>query len=104
MDRFPPQFPINKLTELLRQDLAAAGFTEALNFALVRKKENPLKHQHFQIFIFSNNRNIFVTFLQCSQEDIADKLGKKISDTRAVHISNPKTAEFQVKHSLMKNY
>lgn len=30
-----PQFPLNKLTELLRQDLAAAGFTEALNFALV---------------------------------------------------------------------
>ncbi|XP_034556366.1 phenylalanine--tRNA ligase beta subunit isoform X2 [Notolabrus celidotus] len=60
------QFPMNKLTELLRQDLAAAGFTEALNFAL------------------------------CSKEDIADKLGKKISDTMAVHISNPKTAEFQV--------
>ncbi|KAI3354502.1 hypothetical protein L3Q82_019019 [Scortum barcoo] len=60
------QFPLNKLTELLRQDLAAAGFTEALNFAL------------------------------CSQEDIADKLGKKISETKAVHISNPKTAEFQV--------
>lgn len=31
------QFPLNKLTELLRQDLAAAGFTEALNFALVGK-------------------------------------------------------------------
>uniref|UniRef100_A0A3B4U6F2 Phenylalanine--tRNA ligase beta subunit n=1 Tax=Seriola dumerili TaxID=41447 RepID=A0A3B4U6F2_SERDU len=60
------QFPLNKLTELLRQDLAAAGFTEALNFAL------------------------------CSQEDIADKLGKKISETKAAHISNPKTAEFQV--------
>uniref|UniRef100_A0A3Q3LWI0 Phenylalanine--tRNA ligase beta subunit n=1 Tax=Mastacembelus armatus TaxID=205130 RepID=A0A3Q3LWI0_9TELE len=60
------QFPLNKLTELLRQDLASAGFTEALNFAL------------------------------CSQEDIADKLGKKISETRAAHISNPKTAEFQV--------
>uniref|UniRef100_UPI003AABA913 phenylalanine--tRNA ligase beta subunit n=1 Tax=Centroberyx gerrardi TaxID=166262 RepID=UPI003AABA913 len=60
------QFPLNKLTELLRQDLAAAGFTEALNFAL------------------------------CSQEDIADRLGKKLSETRAVHISNPKTAEFQV--------
>uniref|UniRef100_UPI0037E8DAFC phenylalanine--tRNA ligase beta subunit n=1 Tax=Semicossyphus pulcher TaxID=241346 RepID=UPI0037E8DAFC len=60
------QFPLNKLTELLRVDLAAAGFTEALNFAL------------------------------CSKEDIADKLGKNISDTRAVHISNPKTAEFQV--------
>ncbi|XP_054651261.1 phenylalanine--tRNA ligase beta subunit [Dunckerocampus dactyliophorus] len=60
------QFPLNKLTELLRQDLAGAGFTEALNFAL------------------------------CSQEDIADRLGKKISETRAIHISNPKTAEFQV--------
>lgn len=60
------QFPLNKLTELLRQDLAAAGFTEALTFTL------------------------------CSQEDIADKLGKKISETRAAHISNPKTAEFQV--------
>ncbi|XP_061574753.1 phenylalanine--tRNA ligase beta subunit [Cololabis saira] len=60
------QFPLNKLTELLRQDMAAAGFTEALNFAL------------------------------CSQEDIAEKLGKKISEIKAVHISNPKTAEFQV--------
>ncbi|KAF3848114.1 hypothetical protein F7725_021142 [Dissostichus mawsoni] len=30
-------FPLNKLTELLRQDLAAAGFTEALNFALVAR-------------------------------------------------------------------
>lgn len=30
-----PQFPLNKLTELLRQDMAAAGFTEALTFALV---------------------------------------------------------------------
>lgn len=60
------QLPLNKLTELLRQDLAAAGFTEALTFAL------------------------------CSQEDIADKLGKNIAEIRAVHISNPKTAEFQV--------
>ncbi|XP_037552837.1 phenylalanine--tRNA ligase beta subunit-like, partial [Nematolebias whitei] len=65
------QFPLNKLTELLRQDLAAAGFTEALNFAL------------------------------CSQEDIADKLGKKISETRAAHISNPKTAEFQVARTML---
>lgn len=31
-----PQFPLNKLTELLRLDMAAAGFTEALTFALVR--------------------------------------------------------------------
>ncbi|KAM9038071.1 phenylalanine--tRNA ligase beta subunit [Sarcophilus harrisii] len=60
------QLPLNKLTELLRYDLAAAGFTEALTFAL------------------------------CSQEDIADKLGMDISATKAVHIANPKTAEFQV--------
>lgn len=46
--------------------MAAAGFTEALTFAL------------------------------CSQEDIADKLGLDISATKAVHIGNPKTAEFQV--------
>uniref|UniRef100_G3UPY5 Phenylalanine--tRNA ligase beta subunit n=1 Tax=Meleagris gallopavo TaxID=9103 RepID=G3UPY5_MELGA len=60
------QLPLNKLTELLRLDLAAAGFTEALTFAL------------------------------CSTEDIADKLGMDISATNAVHIANPKTAEFQV--------
>ncbi|XP_053565935.1 phenylalanine--tRNA ligase beta subunit [Bombina bombina] len=60
------QLPLNKLTELLRQDLAAAGFTEALTFAL------------------------------CSVEDIAEKLGVPVSSTNAVHIANPKTAEFQV--------
>ncbi|XP_043114657.1 LOW QUALITY PROTEIN: phenylalanine--tRNA ligase beta subunit [Puntigrus tetrazona] len=60
------QLPLNKLSELLRHDLAAAGFTEALTFAL------------------------------CSEEDIADKLRKNITETRAVHICNPKTAEFQV--------
>ncbi|XP_059803648.1 phenylalanine--tRNA ligase beta subunit isoform X1 [Hypanus sabinus] len=60
------QFPLNKLSELLRQDMAAGGFTEALTFAL------------------------------CSQEDIADRLGKDLAKTRAVHIANPKTAEFQV--------
>ncbi|XP_075014270.1 phenylalanine--tRNA ligase beta subunit isoform X2 [Calonectris borealis] len=60
------QLPLNKLTELLRLDLAAAGFTEALTFAL------------------------------CSQEDTADKLGMDICATKAVRIANPKTAEFQV--------
>ncbi|KAF4801849.1 Phenylalanine--tRNA ligase beta subunit [Turdus rufiventris] len=33
---------------------------------------------------------------QCSQEDIADKLGTDISATNAVVIANPKTTEFQV--------
>lgn len=60
------QFGINKLTDLLRHDICAAGFTEVLTFAL------------------------------CSKEDVADKLGKDISEVKAVHIANPKTAEFQV--------
>ncbi|XP_041378257.1 phenylalanine--tRNA ligase beta subunit-like [Gigantopelta aegis] len=60
------QFPLNKLTDLLRQDVAASGFTEVLTFAL------------------------------CSREDIAEKVGHKIEETKAVHIANPKTAEFQV--------
>lgn len=29
------QFPVNKLTDLLRQEVACAGFTEVLTFALV---------------------------------------------------------------------
>ncbi|KMQ89405.1 putative phenylalanine--trna ligase beta subunit-like protein [Lasius niger] len=33
---------------------------------------------------------------ECSREDVADKLGYKIEDVPAVHISNPKTLEFQV--------
>lgn len=60
------QFPINKLTDLLRESIAASGFTECLTFAL------------------------------CSREDVADKLGRAIEDIPAVHIANPKTLEFQV--------
>lgn len=37
-----------------------------------------------------------LTFALCSREDIADKLGKTIEETNAVHIANPKTQEFQV--------
>jgi phenylalanyl-tRNA synthetase beta chain len=33
---------------------------------------------------------------QCSRDDIAAKLGKDIKAIPAVHISNPKTLEFQV--------
>jgi phenylalanyl-tRNA synthetase beta chain len=33
---------------------------------------------------------------QCSRDDIATKLRKNIKDIPAVHISNPKTLEFQV--------
>lgn len=60
------QLPLNKLTEQLRTELAHAGFTEALTFAL------------------------------CSQQDISDRILKPDGTKQAVHISNPKTLEFQV--------
>ncbi|XP_058812430.1 phenylalanine--tRNA ligase beta subunit [Topomyia yanbarensis] len=60
------QYPINKLTEQLREQIAQAGFTEGLTFTL------------------------------CSRDDIASKLNRKIEDIPAVHIANPKTLEFQV--------
>ncbi|VDK76071.1 unnamed protein product [Litomosoides sigmodontis] len=58
--------PLNKLTDLLRYDVAAAGWTETLNFAL------------------------------CSRDDISVKLRKPDNLDYAVKISNPKTSEFQV--------
>ncbi|KAG6441746.1 hypothetical protein O3G_MSEX001931 [Manduca sexta] len=65
------QVPLNKLTEQLRQECAHAGYTEALTFTL------------------------------CSREDVATKLGVKIEDVPAAHISNPKTLEFQVVRTLL---
>jgi phenylalanyl-tRNA synthetase beta chain len=59
-------FPLNKLTELLRVELAQSGFTEGLTFTL------------------------------CSRDDVAKKMNKIIEDIPAVHIANPKTAEFQI--------
>ncbi|KAI8517266.1 hypothetical protein Bbelb_058470 [Branchiostoma belcheri] len=60
------QFGLNKVTDLLRQDIAAAGFTEVLSFSL------------------------------CSRDDVAGKLNKDIESSGAVHIANPKTLEFQI--------
>lgn len=60
------QLPVNKLTDQLREATAQAGFTEALTFSL------------------------------CSRDDIASKMRKNIEKLPAVHISNPKTLEFQV--------
>lgn len=63
---FGRQFPLNKFTEQLREQVAQAGFTETLTFAL------------------------------CSREDVSTKFGRKIEDVPAAHISNPKTLEFQI--------
>ena len=47
-----PQFPLNKLSDLLREELAHAGFTEALTFSLV-------SHQNS----YWDSSDISVTFL-----------------------------------------
>uniref|UniRef100_A0A7E4V1W2 Phenylalanine--tRNA ligase beta subunit n=1 Tax=Panagrellus redivivus TaxID=6233 RepID=A0A7E4V1W2_PANRE len=59
-------FPLNKLTEQLRVTVAAAGWTEVLNFAL------------------------------CSTEDITTRMRKEGDLANVVKIANPKTSEFQV--------
>lgn len=59
-------FPLNKLSEQLRFEFAQAGLTEALTFTL------------------------------CSRDDVGIKMNKKIEEIPAVHIGNPKTAEFQI--------
>ncbi|XP_047532163.1 phenylalanine--tRNA ligase beta subunit [Vanessa atalanta] len=65
------QCALSKLSEQLRHECARAGYTEALTFTL------------------------------CSRDDIASKLGLKIEDVPAVHISNPKTLEFQVVRTVL---
>jgi len=60
------QQPLNKMCDLLRGEIAQAGFTEGLTFSL------------------------------CSRDDISDKLNRKDGLKEAIHISNPKTLEFQV--------
>jgi len=60
------QLPVNKLSDLLKLDVALAGFTEGLTFSL------------------------------CSREDVSDKLNRPNGLLEAVAIGNPKTAEFQI--------
>lgn len=60
------QLPINKLSDLVKLEIAFAGFTEALTFSL------------------------------CSREDVSEKLNRPNGTDCAVHISNPKTADFQI--------
>ncbi|TPP56449.1 Phenylalanyl-tRNA synthetase beta chain [Fasciola gigantica] len=58
--------PLNRLTDMVRAEIAQQGFTEALSFSL------------------------------CSRDDISTKLRQDINTIPAVHISNPKTCDFQV--------
>lgn len=60
------QLPLNKLSDQLSLELAQAGFTEALSFTL------------------------------CSRDDISQKLRNPDELSKAAHVANPKTLEFQV--------
>lgn len=40
------QFPLNKLTDLLRQEIVASGFTEALTFSLVSLHHVTVSHDY----------------------------------------------------------
>nr|CAG4645431.1 EOG090X03QT [Lynceus sp. MCZ IZ 141354] len=60
------QNQLNKLSDQLREGLSQSGFTEALTFTL------------------------------CSKEDISQKIRKDTGCNIAIHVSNPKTLEFQV--------
>jgi len=60
------QFPINKLSDALRNEVASSGFCEVLTFSL------------------------------CSRDDVSEKLRQPLEKSGAVHIGNPKTLDFQV--------
>ena len=74
---------MNKLSDQLRLEVALAGFTEALTFALVLSS-------------LTSSIQFTLRSMQCSIDDVASHLKKQIADIGAVHISNPKTQEFQV--------
>ena len=77
------QLPINKLTDQLREAVAQAGFTEVdIEPSLISL-----------LYTFLTQA---LTFSLCSRDDVATKMRKRIEDIPAVHISNPKTLEFQV--------
>jgi len=68
------QFPVNKLTDQLRENIAQAGFTEALTFSL------------------------------CSVEDECERMRypREVKELTLARIANPKTLEFQaVRQSLL---
>lgn len=79
--------PVNHLSDLVRQEMAMAGFTECLNWALLSRKEN---------------------FVQMRREERKEELWRSVArphefNTAAVSvaISNPKTKDFEVVRTSM---
>ena len=59
------QLPMNKLTDLLRMDVAQAGFTEALTFTLVSHGNHLLLLFSLIVFV-SCSTLIIITMVRCS--------------------------------------
>jgi len=81
------QFTLNKVSDQLRYEIARCGFTEGLTFSLVYII---ISLRHLPKYGCNN------LFMQCSRDDVADKMRSKDILKDAVKISNPKTMEFQV--------
>merc|ERR1712113_1324364 len=74
--------PINRLSDILRLEMAAAGFTECLNWALISKREN------FALMKREENR-----------EELwrpAARPNELCSSVPAVTLSNAKTKDFEI--------
>lgn len=74
--------PVNHLSDLIRQEMAMAGYTECLNWALVSKKEN---------------------FALMRREEKPEELWRPVAKpneycttSSAVSLSNPKTKDFEI--------
>eukprot|EP00933_Yihiella_yeosuensis_P030614 TRINITY_DN24237_c0_g1_i1.p1 TRINITY_DN24237_c0_g1~~TRINITY_DN24237_c0_g1_i1.p1 ORF type:complete len:629 (-),score=136.45 TRINITY_DN24237_c0_g1_i1:88-1974(-) len=79
--------PVNHLSDLLRQELAMAGFTECMNWSLLSRKEN---------------------FQQMRREEKTEELWRTVespheylSSAACVAISNPKTKDFEIVRTSM---
>jgi len=79
--------PVNHLSDLLRQELAMAGFTECMNWALMSRKEN---------------------FQQLRREEKAEDLWRTVAQPHeyfptamSAAVSNPKTKEFEIVRTSM---
>lgn len=83
-------FVINKLSDMIRKEVALAGFSEVLPLILVRCISIT------SIYGRSTNNFFFILFFtQCSHDENFGFLRKK-DDNSAVLLANPKTVEYQV--------
>jgi len=74
--------PVNRITDILRLEMAAAGFTECLNWALISKNENFAKMRREE-----NREELW---------RLAARPNELCSTTCSVTLSNAKTKEFEI--------